>query len=61
MVTVNQSQREGDTTQKSADMEKAIDMLQRSGLEVELAAKEKEVKYRSLLLYLTVWISGQGQ
>lgn len=50
LVTVNQSQREGDTTQKSADMEKAIDMLQRSGLEVELAAKEKEVRYRSLLL-----------
>ncbi|XP_052072662.1 homeobox protein cut-like 1 isoform X7 [Mytilus californianus] len=43
LVTVNQSQREGDTTQKSADMEKAIDMLQRSGLEVELAAKEKEI------------------
>lgn len=43
LVTVNQNQREGDTTQKSADMEKAIDMLQRSGLEVELAAKEKEI------------------
>lgn len=28
---------------KSADMEQAIDILKRSSLEVELAAKEKEV------------------
>ena len=29
--------------QKAPDMEQAIDILQRSSMEVELAAKEKEV------------------
>ena len=44
LITIQQSQREGDNPHKAtADMDKAIDMLQRSSLEVELAAKEKEV------------------
>lgn len=44
LITVHQSQSEGDNPHKAtADMDKAIDMLQRSSLEVELAAKEKEV------------------
>ena len=35
---------EGHQTQRGADMEQAIEILQRSNLEAELAAKEKEVK-----------------
>ncbi|ESO97743.1 hypothetical protein LOTGIDRAFT_103741 [Lottia gigantea] len=37
------NQREEDQMQKSSDMEQAIDILKRSNLEVELAAKEKEI------------------
>ena len=34
--------------QKAPDMEQAIDILQRSSMEVELAAKEKEVRTHSI-------------
>ena len=36
--------------QKGPDMEQAIDILQRSSLEVELAAKEKEVKTSDIFI-----------
>ena len=39
--------------QKAPDMEQAIDILQRSSMEVELAAKEKEVGPQ-LLTYCSV-------
>lgn len=42
-LTANLAESGEGQTQKGADMEQAIEILQRSNLEAELAAKEKEV------------------
>ncbi|KAL3856803.1 hypothetical protein ACJMK2_011520, partial [Sinanodonta woodiana] len=43
LVTITNNLTQSQQTQKGPDMEHAIDILQRSSLEVELAAKEKEI------------------
>ncbi|XP_048775550.2 homeobox protein cut-like 1 isoform X5 [Ostrea edulis] len=43
LTEVTQKQKLGETTQEAPDMDRAIDMFKRTGLEHELAAKEKEI------------------
>ncbi len=43
LASANQNLQQAERMQKAPDMEQAIDILKRSSLEVELAAKEKEV------------------
>ena len=43
LTNLTASLSQGGPMQKAPDMEQAIDILQRSSMEVELAAKEKEV------------------
>lgn len=50
LTEVTQKQKLGETTQEAPDMDRAIDMFKRTGLEHELAAKEKEVKKKKIRL-----------
>ncbi|XP_062592211.1 homeobox protein cut-like 1 isoform X3 [Saccostrea cucullata] len=43
LTEVTQKQKQGETNQEAPDMDRAIDMFKRSGLEHELASKEKEI------------------
>ena len=43
LASATQNLQQAEQMQKAPDMEQAIDILKRSSLEVELAAKEKEV------------------
>lgn len=43
LASANQNLAQAEHMQTAPDMEQAIDILKRSNLEVELAAKEKEV------------------
>ncbi|XP_061162733.1 homeobox protein cut-like 1 isoform X4 [Saccostrea echinata] len=43
LTEVTQKQKLGETNQEAPDMDRAIDMFKRSGLEHELASKEKEI------------------
>ena len=44
LQSATQNLNQAEQMQKAPDMEQAIDILKRSSLEVELAAKEKEVR-----------------
>ncbi len=47
LASANQNLQQAEEMKSAPDMEQAIDILKRSSLEVELAAKEKEVSLRS--------------
>lgn len=52
LSSATQNLQQAEEMQKAPDIEQAIDILKRSSLEVELAAKEKEVMtYRPLSPY----------
>ena len=53
LVSVSQNLHQAEQMQQAPNMEQAIDILKRSNLEVELAAKEKEVNI-DLKLHLTL-------
>ena len=50
--SANQSLQQAELMQKAPDMEQAIDILKHSSLEVELAAKDKEVGFPLPDIYL---------
>lgn len=51
LASATQNLQQAEQMQKAPDMEQAIDILKRSSLEVELAAKEKEVSYQNQPVY----------
>ena len=50
LASATQNLQQAEQMQKAPDMEQAIDILKRSSLEVELAAKEKEVSRATLTM-----------
>lgn len=58
LASATQNLAQAEQMQKAPDMEQAIDILKRSSLEVELAAKEKEVPWGRKIIsgvHLGVW------
>ncbi len=51
LASANQNLQQAEQMKSAPDMEQAIDILKRSSLEVELAAKEKEVPLKMIDFY----------